>query len=439
VVVVGGGFGGLSAVRTLRRAPVEVVLIDRRNFHLFQPLLYQVATGSLSDGEIASPLRAILARQANASVLLGEVVAIDAEARRLRHVGPDGEEATLGYDSLIVAAGASHAYFGHDAWEQHAPGLKTVEDALEVRRRILGAFELAEREHDPGRRARWLTFVVVGGGPTGVELAGQIGEIARDIVPHDYRSIGRQEVRIMLVEMAEHVLASYGERLATRAERDLARLGVEVRTRASVTDIAEGRVRIDADGSVETVEASTVIWAAGVAASPLGRLLGKATGAEVDRAGRVTVGPDLTLPGHPELFAIGDMVRVSDAQGGIQPLPGVAQPAIQEGRFAAAVISARLRGRKPPAAFRYRDKGSLATIGRSAAVADIHGVRFAGRAAWVTWLVVHIFFLVGLQNRLIVFLRWTASFLTHGRDARLILERQAAEDTRAVDRVEGGH
>ncbi len=429
VVVVGGGFGGLHAVRALRRAPVEVTLVDRRNFHLFQPLLYQVATGSLSPGEIASPLRGILKRQRNASVVLAEVAGFDLERRRvlLGRQANGAESGALAYDSLIVAAGASHSYFGNDDWERFAPGLKVVEDALTIRRRMLSAFEAAELEPDPERRQAWLTFVVVGAGPTGVELAGQIGEIARYTLKRDFRSIDPTQTRVLLVEAADRVLTAYTPRLSAKAARALERLGVTPLVGTMVVDIDERFVTMARDGSEpEPVAARTVIWAAGVAASPLAGVLADASGAETDRAGRVTVNPDLTLPGHPEVFAIGDMVRVSDGAGGVQPLPGVAQPAMQEGRYAGRVIRDRLRGRELDRPFAYRDKGNLATIGRNAAVADVKGLRFAGLAAWLTWLFVHLFFLVGLQNRLVVFVRWTLSFVTRGRAQRLITGEESA-------------
>jgi NADH:ubiquinone reductase (H+-translocating) len=430
VVVVGGGFGGLQAARGLRQAPVEVTLVDRRNFHLFQPLLYQVATGSLSPGEIASPLRGILKRQRNASVLLGDVEGFDLERRRVllgrKADGSEGGE--LEYDSLVVAAGASHSYFGNDQWEEHAPGLKAIEDALTIRRRMLSAFEAAELESDPERRRAWLTFVVVGAGPTGVELAGQIGEIARHTLKRDFRRIDPSQARVLLVEAADRVLTAYTPRLSAKASRALERLGVTPLLDTKVVDIDDGAVTMARDGGdPEAVPARTVIWAAGVSASPLARALAEPAGAEVDRAGRVTVNPDLTLPGHPAVFAIGDMVRVSDGAGGVLPLPGVAQPAMQEGRYVARVIRDRLRGREPGRPFRYRNKGNLATIGRSAAVADVKGLRFAGFAAWLTWLFVHLFFLVGLQNRLVVFVRWTLSFVTRGRAQRLITGEEFAD------------
>ncbi len=423
VVVVGGGFAGLSAVRALRRAPVEVTLVDRRNFHLFQPLLYQVATGALSPGEIASPLRGILKRQRNATVLLGEVEGFDLGARKvlLGRQANGRSSGELTYDTLVVAAGAGHSYFGNDAWARHAPGLKTVEDALEIRRRILIAFEAAELEQDPERRRAWLTFVVVGGGPTGVELAGQIAEIARGTLRHDFRHMDPSESRVLLVEAGDRVLSAYAGRLPAKAERALVRLGVTPRLSTMVVDVGEGSVTLSEQGGEPApLRTETVLWAAGVAASPLARALAEEAGLEPDRAGRITVEPDCTLPGHPEVFAIGDMVRVSDGAGGDRGLPGVAQPAIQEGRYVAGRIRERLDGQAEGEPFSYRDKGDMATIGRKAAVADIKGMRFSGALAWLTWLFVHILFLVGLQNRLVVFVRWVLAFVTRGRATRLI-------------------
>jgi NADH dehydrogenase len=437
VVIVGGGFGGLQAARALRRAPVEVTLVDRRNFHLFQPLLYQVATGSLSPGEIASPLRGILKRQRNASVVLAEVTGFDLASRQvlLGHLPNEADSGALEYDSLIVAAGASHSYFGNDSWEEHAPGLKVVEDALRIRRRMLSAFEAAELETDPERRRAWLTFAVVGAGPTGVELAGQIGEIARYTLKRDFRSIDPSQAVVLLVEAADRVLTAYTPSLSAKATRALEHLGVTPMLNTKVVDVGEDSITIArGDRDSAAVPARTVIWAAGVAASPLARALADATGEEADRAGRVTVDPDLTLPGHPEVFAIGDMVRVSDGAGGVLPLPGVAQPAMQEGRYAGRAIAARLEGRATSGPFRYRDKGNLATIGRNAAVADIKGFRFAGFVAWLTWLFVHLLFLVGLQNRAVVFLRWTLSFITRGRAQRLITGEETA-DRRSLERT----
>ncbi len=422
VVVVGGGFGGLQAVLRLRRAPVEVTLVDRQNFHLFQPLTYQVATGALSASEIAYPLRTIFKRHGNVRVLMAEVVDFDLTGRsvRLRPVGGVPAPPSLAYDSLIVAGGSQYSYFGHDDWREHAAEVKSLESALVVRGRILGAFEAAEAEPDPDRRAAWLTFAVVGAGPTGVEMAGQIAELAHDTVRRDFREIDPRSSRILLVEAADRVLTAFPPSLSAKATRSLERLGVTVLTSRTVVDITSGSVTIDdGDGAAEQLACRTVIWAAGVTASALAARLGELTGAERDSAGRVTVEPDLTLPGHPDVFALGDMVRVRSRDGASMLLPGVAPVAMQQGRHAAAVIRARLRGRRTTP-FRYRDKGNLATIGRAAAVAEIKGLRLSGFLAWVSWLVVHLWYLVGFQNRLVVLVRWSFSFLTHGRGARLI-------------------
>jgi NADH dehydrogenase len=422
VVVVGGGFGGLQAVQRLRRAPVGVTLVDRRNFHLFQPLTYQVATGALSPGEIAYPLRAIFKRDRNVRVLMAEVADFDLDARELRLRPSAGvpAPATLGYDTLIVAGGSRYSYFGHDDWREHAFEVKSLESALGVRTRLLSAFEAAEEEPDPEQRAAWLTFVVVGAGPTGVEMAGQIGELARDTLRSDFRAIDPRAARILLVEAAERVLTTFPASLSAKAARSLEKLGVTVLTGRTVVGIDDASVTIaDASGNSERIPSRTVVWAAGVTASGLGTRLAELTTAEADRAGRVTVEPDLTLPGHPEVFAIGDMVRVRGADGAAVVLPGVAPVAMQQGRYAARVVRSRLRSRHTPP-FRYRDKGNLATIGRAAAVADIKGLHLSGNIAWIIWLVVHLRYLVGFQNRLLVLIRWTFSFVTHGRGARLI-------------------
>jgi NADH:ubiquinone reductase (H+-translocating) len=420
VVIVGGGFGGLQAARGLRRARVEVTLVDRRNFHLFQPLLYQVATGALSPGEIASPLRGILKRQRNAHVVLGEVTSFDLERRQVAVDLANHETATLGYETLVVAAGASHAYFGHEEWQEHAPGLKTVEDAVKIRQRILTAFEAAEVEHDPDRRRAWLTFVVVGGGPTGVELAGQIGEIARDTLPSNFRASDPRGARIVLVEANARLLTTFSKTLSTKAARGLERLGVTPALGRTVVALDATSVTLQAaDGATSRIPTRTVIWAAGVQASPLAAGLAGATGAELDRAGRVSVGPNLTLKGHPEVIVIGDMARVHDAKGHELSLPGVAPTAMQQGSYVARLIERRLAG-APEEPFGYVDKGSLATIGRRKAVAEIKGIELSGTPAWLIWLLLHIFYLDGLQNRVIVFIRWTVSFATHGRGARLI-------------------
>jgi NADH dehydrogenase len=422
VVVVGGGFGGLYAVRKLRRAPVDITLIDRRNFHLFQPLVYQVATGALSPGEIAAPLRGVFKRNENVRVVLGDVTGFDLAARRVvvdLSVTESGLR-DIPYDSLIVAGGSQYSYFGREEWKPLAPDIKSLEHALEVRRRILTAFEAAEDEPSPERRAAWLTFLVVGGGPTGVELAGQIAEIARDTLRHDFRTIDTRAARILLVEMADRMLPQFPPRLSARSARALEQLGVTPLPGHKVVDIEEEAVTLAGPvGAPERIPARTVVWAAGVVASELAGRLAVQAGVDVDRTGRVPVGPDLTLQGHPEVFALGDMAQVHDADGAPLPLPGLAPVAIQEGHYAAQVIRARLRGRELRA-FRYRDKGNLATIGRARAVADIKGLQLSGFFAWLIWLLVHLFYLVGFQNRVLVVLRWSFSFATHGRGARLI-------------------
>ncbi len=421
VVIVGGGFGGLRAARALRHAPVSITLIDRRNFHLFQPLLYQVATGSLSPGEIATPLRAVLRRQANARVLLGVVTNVDLAARTV-HMDPGaaGEIARIPYDTLVVATGARHAYFGRDDWEHDAPGLKSIEDALEIRRRILSAFEAAELEPDPSLRSPWLTFVVVGAGPTGVELAGQIAEIARDTLRGNFRAMDPGRARVILVEAADRVLPAFPPKLSERAADALRALGVSVCQACRVVNVERGAVTVQDVAQAEPVRIATqtIIWAAGVQASSLTARLAEAAGAPTDRAGRILVCPDLTVPGYPEVFAIGDMADLHDADG--RPLPGIAPVAMQQGEHAARTIRARLDGRPPAGAFAYKDKGTLATIGRARAVAQIGRLQLWGLPAWVMWLLVHLLYLVGFQNRVLVLLRWSFSFLTRGRGARLI-------------------
>jgi NADH dehydrogenase len=422
VVVVGGGFGGLQAVQKLRHGPVDVTLVDRRNFHLFQPLTYQIATGALSPGEVAYPLRAIFKRSRNVRVLMAEVTGFDLDAREvlLRQVADVPAPASIPYDSLIVAGGSSYSYFGHEEWREPAPEVKSLESALVVRRRILSALEAAEMETDPERRRAWLTFVVVGAGPTGVEMAGQIAEIARDTVRRDFRAMDPRTSRILLVEAADRVLTSFPQSLSRRAARSLEQLGVTPLVNRTVVGIDDEGVTFEApDGARESVPARTVIWAAGVTASGLAATLGELTGAESDSAGRVAVEPDLTLPGHPEVFALGDMVRVRRKDGVPHVLPGLAPVAMQQGRYAAGVVLSRLYGREVPP-FRYRDKGNLATIGRAHAVADIKGLKLGGLIAWLTWLGVHLVYLIGFQNRLLVLIRWSFSFITHGRGARLI-------------------
>jgi NADH dehydrogenase len=433
VVIVGGGFGGLQAVENLRRAPVEITLVDRRNFHLFQPLTYQVATGALSPGEIAYPLRAIFKRSDNVRVLMAEVTDFDLRARelRLRSVAGVPAPASLSYDSLIVSGGSQYSYFGHDEWRRHAVEVKSLESAIMARGRLLSAFEAAEMEPDEQRRAQWLTFVVVGGGPTGVEMAGQIAELARDTLSRDFRTADPRSGRILLIELADRVLTSFPPSLSAKAERSLRRLGVTPLLGRAVVGIDAESVAVDhGDGSMERIPTRTVIWAPGVSASRLAGRLAELSGAEVDRAGRVTVESDLTLPGHPEVFALGDMVRPRNEQGEPVTLPGVAPVAMQEGRHAARVLKNRLRSKDTPP-FRYHDNGNLATIGRAAAVADFKGLRLSGFIAWVTWLLVHLWYLVGFQNRVVVFIRWAFSFATHGRGARLITEAEASSAPRA--------
>jgi len=412
VVVVGGGFGGLLAVRGLRRADVEVTLVDRQNFYLFQPLAYQVATGSLSSVEVAVPLRQILRRQRNARVVLGEVDGIDLDARSVSvtHL-PNGGTQRLEYDTLVVAGGARYSYFGHDDWAQHAPELKSLEGALDLRDRILRAFEAAEVEQDEATRVEWLTFVVVGAGPTGVEMAGQIAELGKDVLHTEYRAVDTRATRVLLVEATGRVLGAFPPSLSASGERQLRSLGVTPLLETTVVGIDATSVEVQGpDGARSRLPARTVVWAAGVTASPLAGLLAAATGAETDRAGRLTVEPDLTVGGHPEVFALGDMVTVRGQQ-----LHGVAPVAMQQGRHVARSI---VRGSREP--FRYRDKGELATIGRSRAVGVVKGVRVSGFVAWVLWLGIHIAYLVGFQNRLLVLTRWTFSYLTRGRGARVI-------------------
>lgn len=432
VVVVGGGFGGLQAAVKLRRAPVEVTLVDRRNFHLFQPLSYQVATGALSPGEIAYPLRAIFKRASNVRVLLADVSDFDLDARKV-HLRPVGEVPApepMAYDTLIVAGGSAYSYFGHDEWSEFAAEVKSLESALTVRSRVLSAFEAAEAETDPERRAAWLTFAVVGAGPTGVEMAGQIAELARDTLRLDFDAVDPRTGRILLIETADRVLTSFPPSLSAKARRSLERIGVTPLLGSTVVGIDAESVSIDeGGGGTRRIPARTVVWAAGVTASKLAARLGELTGAEVDRAGRIAVEPDLTLPGHPEVFALGDMVRVRDADGSAVTYPGVAPVAMQQGRYAARVVRARLEsGDTSP--FHYHDKGNLATIGRGSAVADIGPLKLSGFIAWVTWLVVHLWYLVGFENRIVVFTRWGFSFLTHGRGARLIADDDA--DARAT-------
>ncbi len=422
VVVVGGGFAGLYAARSLGIDPeIRLTLVDRRNFHLFQPLLYQVATGALSPGDIAQPLRSVLRKHRNTTVILGEAVGLDPDRHEVRMA--DG--GPIGYDTLIVATGAHHTYFDHPEWATFAPGLKTLEDATEIRRRILIAFEAAEREAEPERRRAWMTFVIVGGGPTGVELAGALGEIAHDTLKRDFRAIRPGEALIILVEAMDRILPPYPPDRSASAQRQLEHVGVEVRTRTRVVDIDEASVRVTepggVEGATELIPARTVLWAAGVLASSFGRTVAAATGATTDRAGRTIVGPDLTIPGHPEIFVVGDAAVEPWKDG--RPAPGVAQGAIQGGKYAAAVIRRRVLDR-PYEPFHYRDKGDVAVIGRSAGVTNIGWLgpfgRQGGFTAWLLWLGIHIFYLIGFSNRIVVLIRWAWSFLTHGRGTRLI-------------------
>lgn len=406
VVVVGGGFAGLWATRALASAPVRITLIDRHNHHLFQPLLYQVATAGLSAPDIAAPLRHILRRQKNVEVRLAEVVGI----HKQRRVIELADAVQVPYDFLLVATGATHAYFGHDEWAAHAPGLKTLEDALELRRHLLVAFERAEAEPDPARRAAWLSFAIVGGGPTGVELAGTLAEIARHTLKNEFRNIDPSQARVRLIEAGPRVLASFPDDLSARAQRQLERLGVEVRTGTAVTMINEEGYRLGED---EWMAARTVVWAAGVAASPLARTLN----VPLDRAGRVLVQPDLTVPEHPEIFVAGDLAHIRD---GGRPVPGVAPAAKQMGRHVAACILARLQGAATVKPFRYNDYGNLATIGRMAAVVHFGRLKLSGLLAWWFWLAAHVFFLIGFRNRLVVLLNWAWAYWSYQRAARII-------------------
>ena len=412
IVILGGGFGGLYAAKALKRAPAQITLLDRRNFHLFQPLLYQVATGSLSAGDIAAPLRAVFSRQKNTQVLLGEAVDLDAENRRL--ILADGE---LDYDTLIVAVGSSDYYFGHSEWQRSAPGLKSVEEAVTIRHKILFAFEAAEREEDPEKRREWLTFVLVGGGATGVELAGALGEIAHDTLRGDFRSVNPEDARILLLEGGPRVLPTYPADLSAKAERSLVKLGVTVRTNVTVTAVDSTGVDVKTQAGVERINARTVIWSAGVRPSGFGKVLERRAGARLDRANRVVVNGDLTLPGHPEIFIVGDLAHFE--QDG-KPLPGVAQVAMQGGGYAAKVIEKRLRGDTGIRPFHYFDKGELAVIGRASAVANIFGVHISGWFAWLVWLFVHLMYLVEFSNRVLVFVHWGFLYLTFDRGARLI-------------------
>jgi NADH dehydrogenase len=426
VVVIGSGFGGLFATQALRRAPVDVTLIDRTNHHLFQPLLYQVATGILSQGEIAPATRSVLSRQRNVEVVVGNVVDLDLEARFVVSEVL-GRRTLTRYDSLIVAGGSTTSYFGHDEFARHAPGLKTIDDALEVRGRVLGAFEMAEVETDPRRRKEWLTFVVVGAGATGVEMAGQIAELSRRTLRHDFRTIDPADARVVLIDAGHLVLAAFGDHLSEKATHELRRLGVEIHLGATVRAVDAAGVDIDSDDpTIHRIDARTKIWAAGVKASPLGALIGRADGVELDRSGRVKVLPDCSVPGYPDVWVVGDLMALDD-------LPGVAETAMQSGRHAARAIRRRQQGRSSSEPFRYRDLGSMASVARFRAVASIGPIRIAGLGGWLIWAFVHIAFLTGFKNRLSALAHWAVSFLGKARSERTItaqqvLARQALED-----------
>jgi NADH dehydrogenase len=416
VVVVGGGFGGLYAVQSLGRSPVDVTLVDRRNFHLFQPLLYQVATGGLSPGDIASPLRSVLKRQANTQVLLGEVIGLDPDQQQL--VLKDGDR--LPYDSLVVATGSAHHYFGNDHWEAIAPSIKTIEDALEVRRRIFLAFENAELESDPAIRKSLLTFVIVGAGPTGVEMAGAIADLAYQTLRNDFRNINTEDTEIILVEGMDRVLPPFAPVLSEKAAQDLQKLGVKIRTNTFVTALENEKVTFKTGDHSETIQAHNVMWAAGVRASALGKVIADTTGVECDRAGRIMVSPDFSVPNYPNIFVIGDLAHYAHQDG--KPLPGVAPVAMQGGKYVARVIRDRLQNQST-SPFRYNDSGSLAIIGRSSAVVDLNWAKLTGYPAWLIWALVHVMFLIEFDNKVIVMTQWLWNFFTRNQGARLITGR----------------
>jgi NADH dehydrogenase len=421
VVILGGGFGGLAAALKLKRAPVAVTLIDRRNFHLFQPLMYQVATGSLSPGEIAAPLRGVLSRQKNTQVLLGEAIDVDPDAKRV--ILRDG--AYFEYDSLIVATGSQTSYYGNDSWREWAPSLKSVEEATAIRHKILYAFERAERSATAEEARAWITFVIVGAGATGLELSGALAEIARETLRHDFRKINPQEARIILMEGAPRVLGAFPEDLSAKAEKLVARLGVEVIKGVSVTNISAEGVTFKRGDSVETLTAKTVLWAGGVMATPFGTKLAERTKAETDRSGRIKVNRDLTVPNYPGIFIIGDLAHAADKNG--KSLPGVAQVAMQGGAYAAKAIRARLKSKRELPAFHYFNKGDMAVIGRAAAVANIFGFHFSGLPAWLIWLFVHLIYIVQFQSRVLVFIQWGFEYFTFSRGARLITGEAATD------------
>jgi NADH:ubiquinone reductase (H+-translocating) len=421
VLILGGGFGGLYAAQALKHAPVDVTILDRRNFQLFQPLLYQVATGSLSPGEVAAPLRAILRKQKNTRVLLGEAVDIDPHAKRITL--RDGGD--IGYDSLIVATGSQSAYFGHEEWREWAPSLKSVEEATQIRHKILLAFEVAERIDDPDELRAWLTFVIVGAGATGVELAGALGEIANETLKHDFRSIRPQDARIIVVDGGNRPLATYPEDLSRKAERSLLKLGAQVRTGVMVTDVDANGVTLKTKSGSERLASHTVIWAAGVSPSDFGKQLAQRTAAETDKPGRIKVNPDLTVAKFPDIFIVGDLAAALDTHG--HPLPGVAQVAMQGGAYAASTIVKRLRGERDIRPFHYFNKGDLAVIGRAAAVANIFGFHLSGLLAWLVWVFIHLMYIVEFQSRIVVFVQWAFLYLTFNRGARLITGTAATD------------
>ncbi len=414
VIIVGGGFGGLRAAQALRSDLVDVTLIDRRNYHLFQPLLYQVATGSLSPGEVAAPLRSILSRQKNTRVLLGTVEDVDPAYQQVFLA--DG--AVLPYDSLIVATGSQTSYFGHNEWQEWAPGLKTIEEATTIRHKILYAFEVAERISDSVQRRAWLTFVIVGAGPSGVELAGAIGEIARQTLKNDFRSIHPEEAQIILMDFAPRVLMTFPENLAEKAHRSLTELGVQVKCGAMVKGVDKDGLTIEVNKRPDYIHAKTVLWAGGITASPLGRILTARTKAETDKGGRVKVEPDLTIPDYPDIYVIGDLGSAVDANG--KPLPGLAQVAMQGGSYAGKSILRKVKGQAKLPPFHYFDKGSLAVIGRASAVANVFGLHLSGLPAWLVWVFIHLMYLVSFQSRVLVFIQWAIQDLTFSRGARLI-------------------
>jgi NADH dehydrogenase len=419
VVIVGGGFGGLFAAKFLRRADVEVRLLDRSNHHTFQPLLYQLATGILSEGAVAPPLRQVLRKHRNVAVELLDVTGIDLQARTVTGARPAGPELTLPYDSLIVVAGATGSYFGHDEFSRFAPGMKTVDDALELRARIFGAFEMAELAEDPAEQRTWLTFAVIGGGPTGVEMAGQIAELSRRALKRNFRRIDPASAQVLLFDGGEEPLATFGDRLCAIATKEIERTGVELRMHSRVTDVRPDSIVVQGPDGEETVHCHTKVWAAGVQASPLGKMLAEASGAETDRAGRVKVEADCTLPGHPEVFVVGDLM----ALGG---LPGVAEVAMQSGIHAARTIKRRLDGDGAAKPFVYRDLGSMATISRFRAIVSFKGIKVGGFIGWIMWAFVHLTFLTGFKNRWIALFKWISSFLGSGRDERTITVQQVS-------------